>query len=830
MIAAASVAGCGGGGARSTPAPQITVTVSPASVSVPLGGTLQFTATVGNTSNTAVSWSVNGVTSGNAMMGTIDGNGLYTAPQNLPSPSSVTIRATSAADASRSGSAALTVTSDLTVTVMPGAGNVELGATLQFAATVAGSGNPNRAVNWGVNGVAGGNAMVGTVSTAGFFTAPQILPAPATVTLTATSQADPAKFASVMLTITSTFSISVSGPAVVVTAASATYVASITPAAMSNPSTMVNWSVDGVPGGNSTVGTINAAGIYTAPLVAPAAGSVTITATAAADPAKSASQLVTINTMVGIMITPSPALNIALENSQQFTAVVSGTLNQNVVWDVNGIIGGDLIVGTINNPGSGAIPATYTAPVNMPGVPVTVRATSVFDNSQQASTSVTFFSNITVGITPTGATRAVGRIQTLTASAANTSNSNVEWRVNGVLGGDATNGRICVAGFQPCTRVTTPMAAGPVDYEAPGSLPPINPVNVTASSQADPSKSGSALVNIVANVSVAVSPASVAVPVNGNLLFTASVIGSPNQGVTWTLTGAGCSGALCGTLTQQSASTASYNAPSMMPSPNTVTITATSNDGMQTGTATVTIVTTFISSLLPASVTAGAQSPFVLRVRGFNFVLGNPSAEVLVNGVARTTACQTFTSSISTHECNVTLAPADVAAAGNLDITVQNPGAPATPISNTAQLVIVADAATEDVIALTAGAPAAGNKDISAVEPTSAGTGPQQADITLLGAFASGICNVQSSSITVTRPAGAGSLDICVVGNTLTGAASETYTLSGPGDITVGAVIPGGVIRMTLNFAANVQPGTRTLFVKTANKDKAAASGAIVVK
>src|SRR6266849_3025285 len=31
------------------------------------------------------------------------------------------------------------------------------------------------------------------------------------------------------------------------------------------PNTAVNWAVNGVPGGNSTVGTISAAGLYTAP-------------------------------------------------------------------------------------------------------------------------------------------------------------------------------------------------------------------------------------------------------------------------------------------------------------------------------------------------------------------------------------------------------------------------------------------------------------------------------------------------------------------------------------------------------------------------------------
>ena len=48
----------------------------------------------------------------------------------------------------------------------------------------------------------------------------------------------------------------------------------------------VTWSVDGIAGGNSTVGTIDASGLYTAPATA---GEHTITATSVADSSKSGS-------------------------------------------------------------------------------------------------------------------------------------------------------------------------------------------------------------------------------------------------------------------------------------------------------------------------------------------------------------------------------------------------------------------------------------------------------------------------------------------------------------------------------------------------------------
>lgn len=71
--------------------------------------TQQFTATVGNTSNTAVTWAVNGVAGGNTIAGTISATGLYTAPAKLPSPAQVTVSAASAADTTKTASGTITV-------------------------------------------------------------------------------------------------------------------------------------------------------------------------------------------------------------------------------------------------------------------------------------------------------------------------------------------------------------------------------------------------------------------------------------------------------------------------------------------------------------------------------------------------------------------------------------------------------------------------------------------------------------------------------------------------------------------------------------------------
>ena len=110
---AVAMTGCSSGGSSSSSGtsggslpPSVTVSVSPASANVLLGNTQQFNATVTGSSNTTVTWAVNGVAGGNSTVGTITTGGLYTAPQDLPNPASVTVAATSQASSTASGSSA----------------------------------------------------------------------------------------------------------------------------------------------------------------------------------------------------------------------------------------------------------------------------------------------------------------------------------------------------------------------------------------------------------------------------------------------------------------------------------------------------------------------------------------------------------------------------------------------------------------------------------------------------------------------------------------------------------------------------------------------------
>src|SRR5579864_1281139 len=89
VLALATLAACGGSGSNNTvqtppPPPTVSVSVSPGSASLVSGGTQQFSATVSGSSNTAVTWSVAGG-------GSIDSNGLYTAPSLVSSQANVSV-------------------------------------------------------------------------------------------------------------------------------------------------------------------------------------------------------------------------------------------------------------------------------------------------------------------------------------------------------------------------------------------------------------------------------------------------------------------------------------------------------------------------------------------------------------------------------------------------------------------------------------------------------------------------------------------------------------------------------------------------------------------
>src|SRR5205823_3743665 len=60
-----------------------TVAVSPATATVEVFTTQQFSATINGQPTTAVTWQVNGTTGGNTITGSISTSGLYSAPHSI---------------------------------------------------------------------------------------------------------------------------------------------------------------------------------------------------------------------------------------------------------------------------------------------------------------------------------------------------------------------------------------------------------------------------------------------------------------------------------------------------------------------------------------------------------------------------------------------------------------------------------------------------------------------------------------------------------------------------------------------------------------------------
>jgi len=153
------------------------VTVTPGIVTVPQGSTQQFNASVTGTNNPPqnVTWSVTGGGAGTS----ISPSGLLTIGANQ-APGPLTVRATSTADTSRSGTATVTVPAAAgippasvvppgaavstaptvtSVTVSPTNATIYAGSMQQFNATVNGTNDPPQTVTWSITNAAAGTSI-----------------------------------------------------------------------------------------------------------------------------------------------------------------------------------------------------------------------------------------------------------------------------------------------------------------------------------------------------------------------------------------------------------------------------------------------------------------------------------------------------------------------------------------------------------------------------------------------------------------------------------------------------------------------------------------------
>lgn len=294
----------------------------------------------------------------------------------------------------------------------------------------------------------------------------------------------------------------------------ATVVNSANPNSRNGSATVINQAVTWTL--SSPVGTVTPGGLYTAPAAVRATVTVRLTARSVADPRSESSVTITIEAppatptvAIGVSVTPAQ-VSLGQGQTQQFAASVTGTTNTAVTWSVSPA------VGTVSASGLYTAPAAVTSQQT-----VLVRAVSVADPSKSATASVTLVPPappvvVTVTVTPGTATLTASQTQQLTASVSGTSNTGVTWSVNPQVGTLSTSGSTAV-------------------YTAPSNITQSQTVEVAAVSIADGSKVGKAIISLIPAIVVTVSPATVTLSPGQSQQFMASVTGTNNTGVTWSV-------------------------------------------------------------------------------------------------------------------------------------------------------------------------------------------------------------------------------------------------------------------------------------------------------
>ena len=227
----------------------------------------------------------------------------------------------------------------------------------------------------------------------------------------------------------------------------------------------VTWTV---PSGK---GTITSGGLYTAPSAIGIQEDIVVRATSVADSSKSADATLTLvpPATVTVTITPNSDIFLGPSNTQQFAASISGGGSQAVTWT---IVGGS---GTLSTTGFYTAPSTISVQTT-----VTIRATSVADNTKFANVGLTLVPPTSAGpvfvaITPSNPAPA-GPSQEVRfgATVSNASNSAVTWSRSPAYGTIDWNGV----------------------YVAPSSISTAQNVTITARSVQDTTKTATAVLRI----------------------------------------------------------------------------------------------------------------------------------------------------------------------------------------------------------------------------------------------------------------------------------------------------------------------------------------------
>ena len=317
------------------------------------------------------------------------------------------------------------------------------------------------------------------------------------------------------------------------------------------------------------------------------------------------------------------ASTVALGESLTLTATVSGTPNAVLTWSVDGVTNGNSTTGMLTGTG---LTRTYTAPpVNVPNPnPVTFKILSAADNTTSQTATATVADTIVVTVNPSSTKVALGGTQVFTATISNTMNTALNWYVNGVLDGNATQGTLTGTGL---TRTYT---APPVDVPSPNSA------WIRVVSAADPAKYTTVKVTVTDSIAITLSPSSASVALGGTKLFTATISNTANTGLYWYVNGYHNGSSTQGKLsacTTTAPLTCTYTAPPVdVPSPNPAVIKVASvADLSKFETANATVTDTIGVTLSPASASVALNSTQLFTAAISN--TPNTALNWYVNGV-----------------------------------------------------------------------------------------------------------------------------------------------------------------------------------------------------
>ncbi|HEX6906211.1 MAG TPA: choice-of-anchor D domain-containing protein [Terriglobales bacterium] len=280
----------------------ISVAASANNYTVGAGATALITAVVtGDPSNDGVTWTISPPSGAGTLSNETGTSVTYNAPPTPPANDvSVTITATSKADASKTGALVITFPA-IAVSVTATPSSVEATGTAQVSAT-ANYDPSNQGVTWAISPSTGAGTLSSATTTSVTYTAPpNPPPSDVVATITATSVADTTKSGSAGVTVLAITLSVTPASALIPLNASQQYTATVNndPTNQGATWTLTQSGSTCAPACGTVLPTNTLNGTpatYTTPAAAPASAGVTLTANSVEDGSKSATTAITIST------------------------------------------------------------------------------------------------------------------------------------------------------------------------------------------------------------------------------------------------------------------------------------------------------------------------------------------------------------------------------------------------------------------------------------------------------------------------------------------------------------------------------------------------------